>query len=145
MLSSICYMFSHNPTLASWMIRGTSHVKQFRRCIIVICYTSILKNLMCVSFLQFSGTLYTIMIMYHSMYLMRTQQGCEIVVYTSWLLSIGFYWFTMNDSIELALWICDWACNNQPCECKLHQVIFLLISFVSNALSQFCKLQKKAH
>ena len=41
--------------------------------------------------------------------------------------------------------ICDRACENRPCECKLHRVIFLLISFVPNALSHFRKLQKKAH
>ena len=34
--------------------------------------------------------------------------------------------------------------ENQPCERKLHPVIFLLISFVPNALSSFRKLQKKA-
>ena len=42
-------------------------------------------------------------------------------------------------------YICDRACKNRPCERKLHQVIFLLISFVLNALSHFHKLQKKAH
>ena len=30
--------------------------------------------------------------------------------------------------------ICDQACKNQPCECKLHQVIFLLIFFVLNVV-----------
>ena len=33
--------------------------------------------------------------------------------------------------------ICDRACENQPCERKLHRVILLLISFVLNALSYF--------
>ena len=42
-------------------------------------------------------------------------------------------------------YICDWVYENRPCECKLHQVISLLISFVPNALSHFCKLQKKVH
>ena len=32
-----------------------------------------------------------------------------------------------------------------PCECKLHPVIFSLISFVQNIVSQLRKLQKKAH
>ena len=41
--------------------------------------------------------------------------------------------------------ICDQACKNQSCECKLHQVLFALISSIQNALSHFCKLQKKAH
>ena len=41
--------------------------------------------------------------------------------------------------------ICDRAYENRPCERKLHWVIFLLISFVPNALSHFRKLQKKAH
>ena len=41
--------------------------------------------------------------------------------------------------------ICDRAYKNRPCERKLHQVIFLLISFVLNELSHFRKLQKKAH
>ena len=37
--------------------------------------------------------------------------------------------------------ICERAYDNQPCECKLCRVISLLISFVPNALSHFCKLQ----
>ena len=37
------------------------------------------------------------------------------------------------------------ACKNQPCECKLHQVAFLLISSVPSVVFHFCKLQKKAH
>ena len=41
--------------------------------------------------------------------------------------------------------ICDWACKNQPCECKLHQVIFLPISSALNVLSHFRKFQMKAH
>ena len=41
--------------------------------------------------------------------------------------------------------ICDWAYKNRPCECKLAQVISLIISFVPNALSHFRKLQKKVH
>ena len=40
--------------------------------------------------------------------------------------------------------ICDWACENRPSECKLHLVIFSLISAIHNVLSYFCKLQKKA-
>ena len=40
--------------------------------------------------------------------------------------------------------ICDRACENQPCEHKLHRIIFLLISFIPNTLSHFWKLQKKA-
>ena len=38
--------------------------------------------------------------------------------------------------------LCDRACKNRSCECKLHQVIFSLISFIQNVVSQFCKLQK---
>ena len=41
--------------------------------------------------------------------------------------------------------ICDRACKNQPCELKLYQVIFLLISSVLNVVSNFCTMQKKAH
>ena len=41
-------------------------------------------------------------------------------------------------------YVCDRAYNNRPYECKLHQVISSLISFVPNALSHFRKLQKKA-
>ena len=41
--------------------------------------------------------------------------------------------------------ICDRAYENRPCKCKLHRVIFSLISFVPNALSHFRKMQKKAH
>ena len=37
---------------------------------------------------------------------------------------------------------CDQACKNQPCECKLHRVIF---SPIQNVVSHFRKLQMKAH
>ena len=40
-------------------------------------------------------------------------------------------------------YVCDRAYENRPYECKLHQVISSLISFVPNALSHFRKLQKK--
>ena len=43
------------------------------------------------------------------------------------------------------LHICDWAYENWPCEHKLHQVIFSLITFIENVVSHFHKLQKKAH
>ena len=36
-------------------------------------------------------------------------------------------------------------CKNQPFECKLHWVLFSLISSNQNAVSHFWKLQKKAH
>ena len=39
----------------------------------------------------------------------------------------------------------DWACENQPYECKLHQVIFSAISSALNVVSHFRKFQKKAH
>ena len=42
-------------------------------------------------------------------------------------------------------YVCDWAYEDRLYECKLHKVISLLISFVVNAPSHFCKLQKKAH
>ena len=42
-------------------------------------------------------------------------------------------------------YVCDQAYEDRPYECKLHQVISLLISLVVNAPSHFCKLQKKAH
>ena len=48
-------------------------------------------------------------------------------------------------SCTLHITICDRACEYRSCERKLHQVIFLLISFVPNALSHFHKLQKKVH
>ena len=41
-------------------------------------------------------------------------------------------------------YVCDRAYEDRPYECKLYQVISLLISFVVNAPSHFCKLQKKA-
>ena len=41
--------------------------------------------------------------------------------------------------------ICDQAYENQPCEHKLHQVIFLLISSIPNRVSYLHNLQKKAH
>ena len=41
--------------------------------------------------------------------------------------------------------ICNRAYENQPCERKLHRVIFLLISFIPNALSHLYKPEKKAH
>ena len=40
--------------------------------------------------------------------------------------------------------ICDRAYDNQPCEHKLHRIIFSLISFIRNVVSHFRKLQKKA-
>ena len=42
-------------------------------------------------------------------------------------------------------YVCDQAYEDRPYECKFHQVISSLISFVPNALSHFRKLQKKAH
>ena len=53
----------------------------------------------------------------------------------------------MNASPLLESWvtICDRACKNRPCECKLYQVTFSLISFVQNIVFHFSKLQKKAH
>ena len=41
--------------------------------------------------------------------------------------------------------ICNYACKNQPCEYKLHLVVFLLISSLLSVVFRFCKLQKKAH
>ena len=41
--------------------------------------------------------------------------------------------------------ICDWACKNRPCKCKLYWVIFLPISSTQNAVSHFRKLQMEAH
>ena len=41
--------------------------------------------------------------------------------------------------------ICGRTCENQPCECKLCQVIFLLISSALNVVFYFCNFQKKAH
>ena len=41
--------------------------------------------------------------------------------------------------------ICDRACENQPCERKLHRVIFSAISSALNMVSHFRKFQKKAH
>ena len=52
---------------------------------------------------------------------------------------------SISDKFLECIIICDRACKNRPCERKLHQVIFLLISFIPNALSHFRKLQKKAH
>ena len=37
----------------------------------------------------------------------------------------------------------DRACDNRPCECKLDQVVFLLISSIQKKI--VAKLQKKAH
>ena len=31
-------------------------------------------------------------------------------------------------------YICDWACKYQPCDHKLHEVIFLLMSLVLNVI-----------
>ena len=46
---------------------------------------------------------------------------------------------------QFTIHICDQACKDQPRECKLHQVIFLLISLALNVVSYFHKFQKKAH
>ena len=47
----------------------------------------------------------------------------------------------------LGLWsdICNRACENQPCERKLHEVTFLLIFSALNVASHFCQFHKKAH
>ena len=45
----------------------------------------------------------------------------------------------------LILRISDRACKIQPLDCKLHRVLFSLLSFIQDAVSDFCKLQKKAH
>ena len=38
--------------------------------------------------------------------------------------------------------ICDQACGNEPCECKLHRVVLSLISSDLSAVFRLCKLQK---
>ena len=52
------------------------------------------------------------------------------------------HYFIANTCI---LYICDWACENQPCERKLHRVIFLPISSALNVIFHFCEFQKIAH
>ena len=64
------------------------------------------------------------------------------VVIMKWV-HVKCWGFSLYDSNIVP--ICDWACENQPCERKLHRVIFSLISFLPNALSHFRKLQKEAH
>ena len=41
--------------------------------------------------------------------------------------------------------ICDRACENQPCERKLHRVICLPLSSALKVTYQFHKFQKNAH
>ena len=41
--------------------------------------------------------------------------------------------------------ICDWACENQPCERKLHQAIFSLISSALIEVFCFREVQREAH
>ena len=59
--------------------------------------------------------------------------------------------FVCSCVLEAKCWLqttktmCDRAYENRPCERKLHRVIFLLISFVSNTLSHFRKLHKNAN
>ena len=55
------------------------------------------------------------------------------------------YFISFLSMIFMKFYNCDRAYENRPCECKLHQVIFSLISFVLNALSHFRKLHKNAH
>ena len=52
-----------------------------------------------------------------------------------------------HEKIEyrICIAICDRACKNQPCEHKLHRVIFSLISSSLNVVFHFRKFQKKAH
>ena len=40
---------------------------------------------------------------------------------------------------------CDWACENQPCERKLHWVIFSLISSALIEVFCFREVQREAH
>ena len=46
---------------------------------------------------------------------------------------------------SVAVNICDWACKNQPCECKLHRVIFSLISSALIEVFCFREVQREAH
>ena len=51
----------------------------------------------------------------------------------------------MLSAVSHVTTIRDWACKNQPSECKLHRVIFSAISSAPNVVSYFRELQKKAH
>ncbi len=67
------------------------------------------------------------------------------------LLNIGDFWtnhqlpLTVASYLCIYIKLCEWACDNQPCECKLQRVIFLLISLPLNVVFHFCKFKKKAH
>ena len=52
---------------------------------------------------------------------------------------------TFKTYIQSVNTICDWAYKNQPCERKLHEVIFLAICLALNVVSHLRKFQKKAH
>ena len=43
------------------------------------------------------------------------------------------------------IYICDWACENQPCERKLHRVIFSLISSALIEVFCFREVQREVH
>ena len=46
-------------------------------------------------------------------------------------------WSVVNVACDC---ICDQACKNQPCECKLHLVRYSCISSVLKEVFSFCKL-----
>ena len=47
--------------------------------------------------------------------------------------------------LKIVILICDWACKNQPCERKLHRVIFSLISSALIEVFCFREVQREAH
>ena len=55
------------------------------------------------------------------------------------------YLYSQVGGATVCIAICDWACENQPCECKLYLVMLSPISLALNVVSPFCKFQKKAH
>ena len=77
--------------------------------------------------------LYNILTVSTSCFLMQNYQDNPIASFT-WHKFLA-KWYCRGLSIHLYTYICDWACDNWPCECKFHRVIFLLISSIQNVMA----------
>ena len=70
---------------------------------------------------------------------------CVFFVFLFVCIITSAYFKDINNCLYNQLHKCDWAYENQPCEPKLHQVIFLLISSAMNVVSHSRQFLKKVH